>query len=80
MTVEEIIESYRDVPRVEAVQTLEHLESCMFRHGLDLNEIDMQSPMRPGFVSLLNISRKGCAKWTALQRPIFGTTYSITKF
>ena len=80
MNPDELIDTYTDVPRGEAVQALEHLETATFRQSIELGQMDLQMPMRPGFVSLLNISRKGCAKWAALLRPLFGTTCSIRKF
>ena len=51
MTPDEIVESYTGVPRGEAVQALEHLETSIFRQRIDVNQLDMQTPMRPGFAS-----------------------------
>merc|ERR1712015_316351 len=80
MNPEEIIEKYDGIPREEAVQALEHLNTAATRQKIEFDKLDLQMPMRPGFVSLLNISRKGCAKWTSLLKSVYGTTNSIVKF
>ena len=67
-TYDEYIGQYGNVDKDEFISFKYMISQSLMKYNVDLNLIKIEQPSRPAFLNLINLSEKGCSKWTKIMK------------
>ena len=72
-SVEEMNTKFGYIPDTEIVSMRQHIRETLIQNNVKLEELSTSLPFRPAIFSLVNISKKGCGRWTNLKKGLWST-------
>ena len=72
-SVEEMNIEHGYIPETEIISMRQHIREIFIQNKINLEALSISLPFRPAIFSLLNISKKGCGRWTNLKKGLWST-------